>query len=215
MKQSCRSDDEREAINDRLGLFAPTAEVACIALFDPIRVRPAVLYRKDLGDVPSLEPVVWQNEPFDVTGYDFANESELLKSFWQMIESYESMITFNGRGFDCPFITQRSLILGIRMTKGLSGNRYNVRQHLDLCDYLTHFGASRRYSLDLWMRALGMASPKSQGIDGSKVKEAIDAGKLIDVTNYCMRDTVATAELASKVASTYPLDDYSILCNNK
>ena len=72
------------------------------------------------------------------------------------------IITFNGRGFDCPFILIRSAVHKIKPTKDLMPNRYNG-VHIDLLDQLTFYGASRRkFSLDMWCKTFGIKAPKKK-----------------------------------------------------
>ena len=44
--------------------------------------------------------------PFEENGIRFetGSEKEILEKFWSTVKSYKEIITFNGRGFDCPFI---------------------------------------------------------------------------------------------------------------
>ncbi|MFH1862740.1 MAG: 3'-5' exonuclease [bacterium] len=35
-------------------------------------------------------------------------EKELLELFWKKLLEYQQVVTFNGRGFDCPFLMVRS-----------------------------------------------------------------------------------------------------------
>ena len=39
-----------------------------------------------------------------------ADETELLTQFWEVAKKYDSVVTFNGRGFDVPFIYLRSAL---------------------------------------------------------------------------------------------------------
>ena len=39
-----------------------------------------------------------------------ADEAELLTEFWEVVLHYDSIITFNRRGFDVPFLYMRSAL---------------------------------------------------------------------------------------------------------
>jgi len=47
--------------------------------------------------------------------------------------------------------------------------------------------------------ALGVNSPKDQGIDGSKVYDFFLAGKTEEIAKYCMRDVEATREVYKRI----------------
>ncbi len=53
----------------------------------------------------------------------------------------------------------------------------------------------RKGSLHLWCHALGIESPKAQGVEGDDVKALFEGGRAEDVARYNARDLVATAEL--------------------
>ncbi|MBI5325074.1 MAG: 3'-5' exonuclease, partial [Ignavibacteriae bacterium] len=73
----------------------------------------------------------------------------------------------------------------------------------DLLDELTFYspgpyGATKRFNFDFYTREFGITSPKSAGIDGSKVSEFYNEGKILDIAEYCLRDVTATWELFLK-----------------
>src|SRR5258708_23609249 len=98
--------------------------------------------------------------------------AELLTGFWDVAKHYESIITFNGRSFDVPFIYMRSAILNVPISrKDWLGYRYQCDPHCDLADQLTFYGgsregASRRFNLDFYCKAFWIESPKRHGING-------------------------------------------------
>lgn len=203
-----KDEAEKKDILDKLGLNPITGEVACIGLFDWTRQRPAIFYRSDLGKIDNLTPFAWDEQNLDVQIQARANEKELLEAVWEILPRFDCLLTFNGRTFDYPFLMQRSFLLGVTTKRHLFANRYHINKHLDLCDYLTGFGASRRYSLDLLSRGMGLTSPKDDGMDGAQVSPAIDAGRLTEVADYCLRDVRATALLARQAFHCFP-DDLS------
>ena len=181
------TEDEKEEVKDRLSFYPLTAEIVTIGLLDP-DINTGIVFFQTAGD-PLL--------PFeeDNVRYETGTEKEILKKFWNVIKKYDKFITFNGRGFDCPFILIRSAIHRIRPTKDLMPNRYNDT-HTDLLDQLTFYGASRRrFNLDMWCRAFGIKSPKEGGITGYEVKDLFKAGRDIDIAKYCVGDLRATKEL--------------------
>ncbi len=114
-------------------------------------------------------------------------------------------VTFNGRGFDVPFLMIRSAIRSVRPTKDLMQARYpwqqrnNVAVHVDLQDVLSFYGALRRKgSLHLWTRAFGIESPKAAGVTGDDVGPLFKKKKFLDIAKYNVRDIRATRSLYEK-----------------
>src|ERR687889_455407 len=58
---------------------------------------------------------------------------------------YDSIVTFNGRGFDVPFIYLRSALLNVPISrKDWLGYRYQTDPHCDLIEQFTFYGVSGR-----------------------------------------------------------------------
>jgi len=181
------TSDEKEEIKDRLSFYPLTAEIVTIGLLDP-DLQKGFAFFQTSGD-PLL--------PFEEDNvlYETGTEKEIIRKFWNVIKKYNQFITFNGRGFDCPFIMIRSAVHKIKPTRDLMPNRYNDA-HIDLLDQLTFYGAyRRRFSLDMWCRAFGIKSPKESGITGYEVKDLYKAGRCLDIAKYCVGDLIATGEL--------------------
>jgi len=128
-----------------------------------------------------------------------ANEAAILAKFWELIPHYTKFITFNGKGFDCPFLMLRSLIQGITPSRNLDTRRFSISPHCDLLEVLTFFGATRKFTLQFWCQTLGIADPKAQFGDGSQVQETYKAGRMDELIDYNLADLVATAELYRQV----------------
>jgi len=181
------TSDEKEEIKDRLSFYPLTAEIVTIGLLDP-DLQKGFAFFQTSGD-PLL--------PFEEDNvlYETGTEKEIIRKFWNVIKKYNQFITFNGRGFDCPFIMIRSAVHKIKPTRDLMPNRYNDA-HIDLLDQLTFYGAyRRRFSLDMWCRAFGIKSPKESGVTGYEVKDLYKAGRCLDIAKYCVGDLIATGEL--------------------
>jgi hypothetical protein len=185
-----------EELKNRLGFSPLTAEIVVIGVLD---------YYKNQGVVYFQAPEEKHKE-FSENNITFkqTTEKEMLVKFWEGAEQYEYFITFNGRGFDAPFLMVRSAIHGIRPTKDLMRGRYLYQQnpnaiHIDLQDQLSFYGALRRKgSLHLWSRAFGIESPKSGGITGEDVGRLFAEKKYLDIVRYNVGDLRATKELYEK-----------------
>ena len=125
------------------------------------------------------------------------SEHDLLRSFWALASKAETVVTFNGRGFDLPFLITRSLINGIPARVDLVSQRYTLRPHLDLFELLTQRGRGPS-KLDVVCWALGIESPK-EVMDGSMVAPAYERGEIVKIAQYNAHDVRATAAIYRKV----------------
>jgi hypothetical protein len=184
-----KTDEEAQEVRDSLSFYPVTAQIVTIAMLEADSEKAFVVYQ-----VPSQQPqrsVEGETEYFAVS-----NEKQLLEFFWSKVSKYETVITFNGRGFDCPFILVRSAVHRLKGTKNLMPDRYRSNSHIDLMEKLTFLGAvRRRFSLHVWCNAFGIKSPKDEGITGLDVKNLFKEGRHQDIARYCLRDVAATREL--------------------
>jgi len=201
------SDDEITKKKNEMGLTPLTAQVVCIGLQ---LMRPA-----DSGGFELLKRAAFsvdnsfsdeQTDKIELSTGDTCvlyNEKKVLENFWKIFRKYTPLhlISFNGRNFDAPFLMLRSAVLGVKPVKNLmDGTKFNYPMHTDLIDKLTfynpsNFGATRRFNFDFYTRAFGVTSPKAEGLDGSKVAGYFAEGKIVEISEYCLRDVVATWEL--------------------
>jgi predicted PolB exonuclease-like 3'-5' exonuclease len=120
-------------------------------------------------------------------------EPDLLRAFWALASRAETVVSFNGRGFDIPFLVTRSLIHGIPARVDLMSQRFSLRPHLDLFELVTQRGRGPS-KLDVVCWALGIASPK-EVMDGSMVAPAYERGEIVEIAKYNAHDVRATSEL--------------------
>jgi DNA polymerase elongation subunit (family B) len=182
-----KTEEERIEAIQKLSLSPLTARVAAIAMLNPDTQQGKVLY---LG--PGENQSLLDNGQVMLVP---CTEKEILEGFWKAVSSFRQIITFNGRGFDCPFVMVRSAILGVRPSKNLMGNRYATQDHCDLLEQFSFYGATRRFNLDFYCKAFGIGSPKEEGITGADVGRLYEEKRYRDIAEYCMRDVRATAKL--------------------
>jgi DNA polymerase elongation subunit (family B) len=188
MLRGAESKEDEQEVRESLSLYPLTGEVVAIGLLNPDSLRGAMLYQAP-GEHPRL-PLEEEGVAFEA----FTDEKSLLLKFWDTIKGYAQVVTYNGRGFDCPYIIVRSAAHRIKPTKELMPNRYSD-DHLDLMDRLGFFGAvRRRFSLDMWCRAFGIESPKEK-VSGKEVPGMFREGRYLEIARYCARDLFATREL--------------------
>src|SRR5260221_8740517 len=186
---------KREEITRFMSLWPFTSQVVCIAMLNAETQRGQSLFvAEDFDETP--------DDSAEVKFIPCADEAELLTQFWDVAKKYDSIVTFNGRGFDVPFIYLRSALLNVPITrKNWLGYRYAVEPHCDLAEQFTfysvsgRYGAARRVKHDFYCKAFGIESPKSAGVTGMDVTTLMAEKKFREIAEYCLRDVRATVEL--------------------
>lgn len=128
------------------------------------------------------------------------SEAELLRAFWALAAKAECVVSYNGRGFDVPFVVTRSLIHGIPARVDLVSNRWSLRPHLDLFELVSQRGRGPS-KLDVVCWALGIESPK-EVMDGSMVAPAYQRGELVKIAEYNAHDVRATSAVYRRCRDT-------------
>lgn len=127
------------------------------------------------------------------------DEKQLLTGFFKYFERLKPrLVSYNGRGFDLPVLKYRAMVHGISSPwlhqAGDKWNSYSSRYsadwHCDLIEQLSDYGASARVKLNEVCSVFGL--PGKFGVDGSKVSEMIDQGKVQEVRDYCETDVLNT-----------------------
>ena len=185
----------RAEIQQQFSLWPLTSRVVCIAMLNAETQRGQVLftaedYEEETGEAGPVEFVPCMDE------------SEMLTAFWDVARHYDAVVTFNGRGFDVPFIYLRSALLNVPISrKDWLGYRFQTEPHCDLAEQFTFYGvsgrdgAARRFNLDFYCKAFGIESPKSHGVTGMDVGALLAEGRFRDIAEYCLRDVKATVLL--------------------
>lgn len=182
------TEEQQELVKTTLGLYPLTGQIVAIGLYDP---------DKDIKSVYLQAPKGNLEERYEKEGvhYLVGTEAEILEKFWITIRKYSTFVTFNGRGFDCPYILMRSAVHKIKPTKNLIPYRYSDKEHIDLFDQLTFYNTTKKFNLDYFCKRFGIISPKSEGITGLDVPDLFNQGEYQQIAEYCMRDVIATGEL--------------------
>jgi DNA polymerase elongation subunit (family B) len=186
--------ERRSEIERLFNLWPLTARVVCIAMLNADTSRGQVLFTAEDYEESGAEA-----GPVEFVAC--MDETELLTAFWDVAKHYESVVTFNGRGFDVPFLYMRSALLNVPISrKDWLGYRFQCDPHCDLADQLTFYGgsregAARRFNLDFYCKAFGIESPKSHGITGMDVNQLLAERRYLEIAEYCLRDVQATVLL--------------------
>jgi DNA polymerase elongation subunit (family B) len=185
----------RGEIQQQFSLWPFTAQIVCIAMLNADTARGQVLftaseYMKDDTEAGPVEFVAC------------LDETELLTAFWDVVRHYDTIITFNGRGFDVPFVYLRSALLRVPISrKNWLGYRYQTEPHCDLAEQFTFYGvsgregAARRFNLDFYCKAFGIDSPKAHGVTGRDINTMLAEHRYREIAEYCLRDVKATVLL--------------------
>jgi 3'-5' exonuclease len=181
------TDAEREEAIQKLSLYPTTSQILAVGLFNPESGHGKILFQAD-------ESMEYQSEDGAIH-FRTGSEKEILEWFWMDIAHYNQFITFNGRGFDCPFLMLRSAILQVQPTHNLMPYRYDASVHCDLLEQFTFYGAFRKFNLDFYCKSFGIESPKTRGITGLDMKQLYEEKRFREIAEYNLGDLKATAEL--------------------
>ena len=197
LKKEALSEDEYEKaledIKNGLGFSPLTGEIVAIGVLEAETNRGAVYFQAPGKEIEDFEET-------DIK-YKALSEKEMLENFWRGIINYTEFVSFNGRAFDVPFLMIRSAVHEVKPSKDLMSNRYLSNQkfnatHIDLLDQLTFYGAVRRKpNLHLVCRALGIKSPKDEGVTGDEIKSLFKSKEFLKIARYNSWDLRATREV--------------------
>ncbi len=133
-------------------------------------------------------------------------EAQALKDFLALMSDFDPecdlVIGHNIIGFDLPFIFQRCL-----------ANNIAVRPFVDLSDFHVHavfdtmrawwLGGRNRVGLDDIAFVLGIASSKTADVEGSRVFELYQAGKLAEIREYNLNDVRVTRKVYERMVACF------------
>jgi predicted PolB exonuclease-like 3'-5' exonuclease len=143
-----------------------------------------------------------EDEPAEVLVRGETGEADLVARFFaRMLKALEDRNSHpaavrwcghNVAGFDLRFLFQRAAILGVRPTVDL---RHTERPGRSIEDTMHLWaGYNGTISLHNLCLALGVPSPKAEGVDGGQVFDLWRAGRVEDIAAYCRGDLEATRE---------------------
>ncbi|MDX2020560.1 MAG: 3'-5' exonuclease [Deltaproteobacteria bacterium] len=178
-----------ETIPDRQVYPPPEAQPGQEKAFPPLYACRAVV----IG-------VLWLDEDLSVkrlgTIGDGRDEGETLRAFSDFMGKHKPhLVTWNGRGFDMPVLALRALRHAVPFPWYYRDKdvrfRFNELGHIDLCDFLSDYGAASRTSLAGAAKLIGL--PGKDGVDGSQVEGLYNAGQMDALKAYCLSDVAQTA----------------------
>lgn len=185
---------QRESADKQLNMTPIYGKIVTIALWLASEDRGACLLEGDDNE--------WRDDLNIASQCFVGTEQEMLTNFWKIVEKYSGqVITWNGRGFDIPFLYLRSAIHGVKPTRNIMGTRYRTELHCDLFEIVNFHGATRigSYSLESYCHAFGVQKQPSLVPSPGEVPELYRAGELHNIAKHCMSDVAATHALFLKL----------------
>lgn len=132
------------------------------------------------------------------------SEEQMAREFWDRVDRFPGcLVSFNGRNFDLPVLELQALRYGCvapRYFNEQYGHRYRYSQkhHYDLQEFVTNFGMYRvRGGFDLLQRLIGLGGKGD--VDGSKVQDMWEEGRLDEIHRYCRHDVLQTYRLFLRI----------------
>lgn len=125
------------------------------------------------------------------------DEKDILTKFWELAKDTELFVGHNILEFDLRFIWQRSIVLRVKPSRPINFAKYRETEIFDTQQVWTKW-AKNGESLETLAHAFGLPSPKEE-LDGSKVWEYFQAGKIDEICEYCKKDVEVNREVYKRM----------------
>jgi len=130
------------------------------------------------------------------------NEKELLEKFWDLMNKLRPnpIVTYNGYGYDIPFLTVRSVINKVKPTIRIEPNKWRMdgSNHFDCMLVLSDKGNFLNVAQEIACRMLGIGV-SGDTISGSQIEECYNKGDWKPIIDRCKRDLMMTEELYKRL----------------
>jgi len=140
----------------------------------------------------------------DADGFE-QGERRALLDFLELMKDFDcesdELVGHNVLGFDLPFVFQRCLVQGMQVRPFVNLGEYNVRGVFDTM-HRWWLGAKRHVSLDDIAWALGIESSKTAEVEGSKVFDLYQAGRLELIREYNLNDVRVTRKVYERMVAS-------------
>jgi hypothetical protein len=133
-------------------------------------------------------------------------EGQALKDFLALLSDFDPecdvLVGHNIINFDLPFILQRCLINNIAVKPFVDLGEFHVRGVYDTMR-AWWFGNRNRVALDDIAWALGIESSKTGDVEGSKVFDLYQAGRLAEIREYNLNDVRVTRKVYERMVACF------------
>ena len=135
------------------------------------------------------------------------SEKKALTDFLTFMKSFDpeidELVGHNIVGFDLPFIFQRCLVHCISARPFVNLADYNVRGVFDTMRQWWLGDRRSRVSLDDIAWALGIESSKTADVEGSKVFDLYQQGRLAEIREYNLNDVRVTRKIYERMVACF------------
>ncbi|MEI8067478.1 MAG: ribonuclease H-like domain-containing protein [Candidatus Shapirobacteria bacterium] len=177
-----KNETDKEIAKKKTGLYSIFGSVCAIGAYDIGKKTGIVLSLSTKEIKPEKENFVYKT---------FKTEKELLEEFWKITPNYEEFVTYNGDGFDFPFLMIRSGINRVKMPFEIK--KWGFDKSIDLANRIRQNG--RSFKLEMICKAFGIENPKEEGVHGDDVTRLFNESEFNKIADYVARDATATSEL--------------------
>lgn len=163
-----------------------------------------------VGAVPGFEIDGLTNQSEHVFGIDAEGneqeEAQALRDFLALMSDFDPecdlVVGHNIIGFDLPFIFQRCLANNITIKPFVDLSGFHVQGVFDTMR-AWWLGGRNRVALDDVAWALGIESSKTSEVEGSRVFELYQAGKLAQIREYNLNDVRVTRKVYERMVACF------------
>jgi len=177
-----RAETDKEKAKGKTAIYSIFGIVCAIGAYD---------VNNKTGFVLSLSSKEIVPEKANFNYKIFTTEKELLEEFWRITPNYEQFVTYNGDGFDFPYLMIRSGVNRVKMPFEIK--KWGSEKSIDLANKIRQNG--RSFQLEMLCKAFNIENPKAKGVHGGDVSPLYNAGEFNKIADYVARDAMATTEL--------------------
>jgi hypothetical protein len=143
-----------------------------------------------------------------ITAASEKDEAGLLEDVWAYVLQSAPLVTFSGFTFDIPFLTIRSVLLGVRPDMKVFSHvgvtpllrRYTFDRHADVRMMLTSWDTRAPGTKSEWAAAFGLPSQEHSGADVGRLYRA---GDFAAIARHCVADLNETWAMYTALAPLY------------
>jgi predicted PolB exonuclease-like 3'-5' exonuclease len=139
---------------------------------------------------------VWGNNECNIqAAHDLEGEKNLIEYFWNLVGE-GPLVGWNIKGFDLPFLIQRSWIHGLKVKEGVWNGKWLSNDYsIDLMERWSCGNSKQMASLGAVSKACGLGEKIGTGAEFGRLWET-DVMAAID---YCRQDLELTHNLAKRM----------------